>query len=96
MAQRPPIVEPPRHVNENIPATVIARLALALGLAIVVVGFYLKWFGAVAVAGLALTVGFWKYRKSGGLWGAISFVGVFVCLAGLIALLVQAVARATE
>jgi hypothetical protein len=59
------------------------------GLAIVIAGFYYSQYWLVTLSGIALTVGFWKHRSRNSIGNALCFIGILVCLTGLLAMLVS-------
>jgi hypothetical protein len=57
---------------------------LGVGVCLCIVGTYLRAFWLIAVLGAAMTGGFWRYRSRGDWRDGMAFIGVLVCLYGLI------------
>jgi len=62
---------------------------LWLGVALIVCCFYFQLFWLLAIAGLGLTIRFWKYRQSGDEKNGLCFFGVMLALTGIIGMIIQ-------
>ena len=64
----------------------IAMVALLASVILVAVATWFKQYELLAVIGLMMTIGFWRYRKSETWGNAICFLGIFVLAYGVLAL----------
>lgn len=74
--------------TSNTSSLLLAMMALAIGLAIVLIGSYFRLFWTVAIIGVALVAGAWKYRSEHSVRGGLAIVGVFVAIYGILGTLV--------
>ena len=66
-------------------------LALFIGLAVVISGFYYRLFWLVTLVGLGFIVGFWKHRNDNSPLNGLCFIGIFIFLASIIAIWVSSI-----
>jgi hypothetical protein len=73
------------HMNPL--AIAMASLFLSVG-AVIPLSYY-KLFWLIALVGLSAIVGYWSERQKGGFKAAIAFMGIFICLYGVLGTIVM-------